>query len=112
MRLFKTGSTRDSEDNKLDYEGFFSPIVIQACAEYMHKHRTQADGQLRASDNWQKGMPKDVYMKSLSRHYMDLWLHHRGYGEKATHNLKDALAAIMFNAGGYFYELLCEEFAK
>lgn len=109
MRQFETGSTRDSDENKLDYEGFFSPLVIKQCAEYMHKHRKQADGRLRASDNWQKGIPKDVYMKSLWRHFMDLWLHHRGHLPEATHDIKDALSAIMFNASGYLYELLKRE---
>lgn len=104
MRVFKTGATRDSEDNKLDYEGFLSPIVLERYAEYLHKHRKQADGKMRSADNWQEGIPKDVYMKSLWRHFMDLWKEHRGY--KGRDGIEDALCAVMFNTMGYLFEHL------
>ena len=107
MRQFETGATRDSEEGKLDYEGFLNPLVLQRYAEYMHGHRIQADGGMRDSDNWQKGIPKTAYMKSLWRHFMDLWLHHRGYPIKAL--TQDALCAIIFNAMGYLLCLLREE---
>ena len=58
MRNFDTGATRDVDTNKLDFEGFLSPVVLERYAEYMHKNRVQADGNLRDSDNWQKGIPK------------------------------------------------------
>ena len=57
MREFDTGATRDAETNKLDFEGFFSPLALEEYAKYMHMHRRQADGNVRDSDNWQKGMP-------------------------------------------------------
>lgn len=101
MRTFDSGAVRHTDNGKLDFEGFLSPIVIQRYAEYLHVHRIQADGQLRASDNWQKGIPKDVYMKSLWRHFENLWLLHRGYD--CTESLEDALCAIMFNAMGYLH---------
>lgn len=106
-RKFKSGATRDTEKDKLDYEGFLSPIVLKAYAEYMNKHRVQSDGKLRDSDNWQKGIPKDVYMKSGFRHFMDWWLEHRGY--KSRDGIKDALCGIIFNSAGYLFELLKEE---
>lgn len=106
LRQFKTGATRDNEDGKLDYEGFFSPIVIRKFAEYMHKHRVQADNNLRSSDNWQKGIPKDAYMKSMFRHFMDVWLEHRGY--ESREGLEEALGALMFNVMGYWYETIKE----
>ena len=53
MHHFGTGATRDSDANKLDFEGFLSPPALEAYAEYMHRHRFQADGVVRASDNWQ-----------------------------------------------------------
>ena len=109
MRKFKTGATRDEEKDKLDYEGFLSPIVLERYAQYMHKHRYQADGKLRDSDNWQKGIPKDVYMKSLWRHFMDLWTEHRG--GKSRDGIEDALCGILFNVMGYLYEHL-KEFNK
>jgi hypothetical protein len=106
-RKFKTGATRDIETNKYDYEGFLSPIVLKAYSEYMNKHRVQSDGKLRESDNWQKGFGEehyDVCMKSLWRHFMDLWLFHRGYEGRET--IDDALAGILFNTMAYWFKIL------
>ncbi len=110
MRNFKSGATRDDNKNKPDYEGFLSPLVIEAYGNYMHKHRKQADGKLRDSDNWQKGMPKNAYIKSAWRHFMDIWKEHRGY--KSREGLEDALMALLFNIMGYAYEILKEEKGK
>ena len=111
IRQFKTGATRDTDLNKPDYEGFLSPLVIQRYGEYMSKHRVQSDGGLRDSDNWQKGIPKDAYMKSLFRHFMDLWSEHRGF--EGRDGSEEALCAIMFNAMGYLHETLKErEYGK
>ena len=107
MRKFKTGATRDEDDGKLDYEGFLNPLSVERFAEYMHKHRHQADGQLRASDNWQKGIPKEAYVKSMFRHFMDVWKEHRGYASKE--GIEDALCAIIFNANGLLFEILKEK---
>jgi hypothetical protein len=109
MRKFDTGATRDDEDEKLDPEGFISPLVLQSFAEYMHKHRMQADGKLRASDNWQKGISQDVYMKSLWRHFLDLWHLIRGYerfDQKDGHtiNLLESCNAMLFNIMGLMFE--------
>ena len=68
MRNFETGATRDSADGKLDYEGFFSPLVMKRLAQYMHKHQEQADGTIRTSDNWQKGIPTVYLVSSAVRH--------------------------------------------
>ncbi|RLG10713.1 hypothetical protein DRN73_07140 [Candidatus Pacearchaeota archaeon] len=107
MRTFKSGATRDDDESKNDYEGFLSPIVIKRYADYMTKHRVQADGKLRKSDNWQKGIPKDAYIKSGYRHFMDWWLEHRGY--KSREGLEDALCALLFNVQGYLFEVLKEK---
>lgn len=104
MRTFETGATRNVDTNKLDYEGFLSPLALERYAQYLHKHRFQADGKVRDSDNWQKGIPFTVYMKSLWRHFMDVWKLHRGY--TANESLEDALCAIIFNAQGYLHETL------
>src|SRR6266849_2960288 len=104
MRKFETGATRDVDTNKLDYEGFLSPRVLERYAEYLHKHRRQADGKLRDSDNWQKGIPKDVYMKSAFRHFMDVWKNHRGLD--ANEQIEEALCATLFNIMGYLHEEL------
>jgi hypothetical protein len=106
IRRFRTGATRDTDLGKLDYEAFLSPIVLQRFAVYMHKHRTQKDGTVRDGDNWQKGIPKDAFMKSAWRHFMDWWLEHRGYASRE--GLQDALCAVIFNASGYLFEILKE----
>jgi hypothetical protein len=103
MRQFETGATRDSDQGKLDYEGFLSPLVLERFAQYMNVNRIQADGQLRESDNWQKGIPKDAYMKSMCRHFMDAWKAHRGVGQVP---IDEALCAVLFNAMGYLLEEL------
>lgn len=106
-REFDTGATRDSDTDKLDYEGFLSPIVLESFAQYMHKNRTMRDGTVRDSDNWQLGIPQDAYIKSLFRHFMDLWLMHRKYETDA--DIKETLNAILFNTQGYLHELLKNE---
>lgn len=107
MRTFETGATRDSDDNKLDYEGFLSPIVLHRYAQYMHSHRKQADGQYRASDNWQKGIPVEEYMKSKWRHFMNTWLHIKLRTDLSTcEDIEESLCAEIFNTMGMLYEIL------
>jgi len=131
MRNFKTGATRDGEVGKFDPEGFESPLVDHAYHKYMHKHRVQADGKLRTSDNWQKGIDRDTYLKCMNRHFNDLRALHRGlavlkrkldHGEETlvcvagdisvdindwrVVTLIEALCALLFNVKGYLFELL------
>ncbi len=113
-RLFETGATRDTDTTKLDYEGFLSPRVLKRYAEYMHECRLRniPPGQeLRSSDNWQKGIPTDAYMKSMLRHVMDVWIGHRdGFTNRKW--FEDALCAILFNVQGYLFELDKEKHGK
>jgi hypothetical protein len=104
VRRFDTGATRDLDESKLDYEGFLSPLVLQRFAEYMHENRKLRDGTLRESDNWQKGIPREAYMKSGFRHFFDWWLEHRGHA--TDEGLEKALCALLFNAMGYLHEHL------
>ena len=107
MREFASGATRDGDDTKPDYEGFLSPEVLKRFGVYMTEHRVQADGKLRASDNWQRGIPRDVYLKSQLRHTIDQWhLHRDGVPLGERKHLEDACCAILFNVAGYLYELL------
>lgn len=106
MRKFETGATRDTDEGKLDYEGFFSPLVLERRAEFMHKHRIQTDGTLRASDNWQKGIPPDEYIKSAFRHFVEWWILHRDGSALELEAREDAICALMFNCEGYLHELL------
>lgn len=106
IRTFSTGATRDQDATKPDYEGFLSPAVMQRFAAYMSRNRIQSDGNTRASDNWQKGIPPDAYMKSLMRHVFDAWALHRGLRGEATQDIDDALCGVLFNAMGYMFESL------
>lgn len=104
VREFKTGATRDTAQNKPDYEGFLSPLVIEAFGVYMHYNRLQSNGNVRDSDNWQLGIPQPVFMKSAFRHFVDWWKFHRGLPIKE--NLVWAICGILFNAMGYLHEAI------
>lgn len=114
IRKFTTGATRNIDTGKLDYEGFTSPEVDYRFAVYMHGHRKQKDGTLRTADNWQRGIPEDVYMKSLVRHVKDLRRLFRG-GKPIDPDTgkvcdkQDLLCATIFNANGLLFEDLKED---
>lgn len=120
IRLFATGATRDIDTDKLDFEGFLSPIVIESFAKYMNEHRHQSDGYIRESDNWQKGITKDAYMKSMWRHFHKVWKLHRGFkvdpervgGKLKEVNMEAALNGVLFNAMGYLFETLKQKEGK
>lgn len=112
IRAFDTGATRSADSTRYDPEGFLSPIVIERFSEYMNKHRIQPDGSVRDSDNWQKGIPKETYMKGMWRHMLHLWTRHRGYKTQdtlASINMEEDLCAILFNAQGMLFELIKDQ---
>lgn len=111
MREFESGATRNDDSNKIDYDGFLSPLAVRRFGEYMHKHRVQADGELRDSDNWQKGIPQDKYRKSLFRHFIDFWSMHRGWIDSTDEgeDMEALLCAILFNAQGLLHEIIKEK---
>lgn len=104
---FTTGAYRDIDVDKLDIEAAVSPIVIERYVQYLHKHALMPDGTKRPNDNWQKGIPINNYMKSLVRHFIDVWKIHRGF--KCNTNLEDSLCAVLFNTMGYLFEILREK---
>lgn len=110
IRTFATGANRNAAEGKYDFEGFLSPLVVTRFGQYMNKHRYLADGTLRDSDNWQKGLPRDVYIKSAWRHFVDWWATHRDVGEfnEFENEDEDTLCALMFNTMGYLHEILKE----
>ena len=110
IRQFKSGATRDTDDGKLDWEGFISPIAMRRFAEYMHRHRVQADGSLRDSDNWQAGFPRRQTMKSLVRHAWDLWYEWRRGKDEVV--MVDLLCAVIFNAQSLLLEITLERDVK
>jgi hypothetical protein len=112
-REFKTGANRNSDEAKIDFEGFLSPLVLQKYWEYMNKHRKLADWTVRDSDNWQKKFGEEHYevcMKSLWRHFQDLWMEHRGY--KSREWISDALMGILFNAQAYAFKLYDDDYKR
>lgn len=104
MREFETGATRNLSDDKLDFNGFLSPLALEEFAKYMHKNRIQADGKMRDSDNWQKGIPTDAYMSSMWRHFFDTWKSHRGL--ETPEDQISNLCGLLFNVQGMLHELL------
>lgn len=118
MREFDTGATRDNDDTKPDYEGFFSPLVFRRFGKYMQKHQVQADGETRDSDNWQKGIPAKEYMRSWWRHFMDTWfmwrrcdkpvpgvLTLRDRTREELEEISDLLCASLFNNMGMLHRI-------
>lgn len=108
-RVFESGATRNNDSGRDDPEGYLSPLSIDRFNQYMTKHRKLADGTIRDSDNWQKGIPLATYMKGLWRHNHHAWTRHRGWPVRdplAAENLEEDLCAIIFNAQGYLHEIL------
>lgn len=96
MRTFDSGATRDDDADKVDFAGFLSPVALEAYAQYMHRHRQQADGTLRASNNWRRGMPMDTFVKSGWRHFFAWWkAHDEGRLDE------EAVCGLLFNLFGY-----------
>jgi hypothetical protein len=118
MKGFATGATRSADDGKNDYEGFLSFPVIEEFGDYMTRHRVQPDGNLRESDNWQKGIPIVSYIKSLVRHALELWGLHRGHVSKRLQKeypfrskdmdflKRETACACLFNIQGFLHETL------
>jgi hypothetical protein len=117
VRQFKSGATRDTNDNKLNYRGFENPFVTKRFAEFMHRNRVQSDGSLRAADNWQKGIPREAYMESLERHFNEVKQMHEAEAGRSPESwgkpvmtddevFLDALSAIIFNAQGMMLEIM------
>lgn len=104
MRKFMTGATRDTDDGKLDYDGFLSPLAIERFAQYMDKHRHTPNG-LRDSDNWQAGIPLEVYRKSFLRHALDAWKLGRA-GGLIGEGIEESLCAVLFNLQGWLHEAI------
>jgi tRNA isopentenyl-2-thiomethyl-A-37 hydroxylase MiaE len=124
LRTFASGATRDTATNKIDPEGFLDPLVVAAFSEYMDRHRVQTDGTLRDSDNWKKGFTPAAILKSMWRHFLDLWLLHRGYAPRSADHLtlfsakgmeavkQEILCALWFNVQAYLREVILQRDLK
>jgi hypothetical protein len=66
---------------------------------------------VRASDNWQEGIPLPNYVKSLIRHTFEFWRMWRGHevpnpdANGAPFTFEEVLSAIMFNVMGIIFEM-------
>jgi len=114
-RQFSTGATRGTSDGKLDYEGALCPFVLELFVQYMHDNNVMGDGSIRTADNWQKGIPREQYMKSLQRHNHSAWKRLRSEKnitkedlafERAIKAMNKDLFGVMFNSMGLVHENL------
>lgn len=114
IRTFESGATRNVDAGRHDYYGYISYLALSRFAKHMTAHRIQADGSIRDSDNWQKGIPMEAYRSSLARHFHALMVEER-YGadsdEWAQYRKdndipegEDTLAALLFNVQGLMHE--------
>lgn len=101
IRTFDTGATRDTATGKFELAKYLSPAFINGFARYMNKHQVQSNGERRAGDNWQLGMPEETCLESLRRHEHDFWAILRGWtvrDEKGAEvTLEDAAYGLVFN---------------
>jgi len=102
IRKFESGASRDMEDGKLDFDGSLSPLVLKGFAEYMKTNCIQKDGNYRPEENWKKGIPKESYIKSMWRHFHDLWMNYEGY--ESRDGLDHAMYGLLFNVMGFIHE--------
>lgn len=108
-RIFDTGATRDSNNNKLAYDQGLSMQVLQTYMEYLNKHRVMKDGSLRSFDNWKLGIEVPAYRESLMRHTIDTIRKSKGLPLREESDLKSLLCAVIFNASGWLFEELVKE---
>lgn len=106
VRIFDGGATRSPLGDKLCYSRFMDARVVKRYCEYLHKHRVQADGNVREPDNWKNGIPQASYMDSMHRHFMDVWLHNQGHTSEMAEDIETALCALIFNAQGMLFEVM------
>ena len=71
----------------------------------MHEHRPLPDGSRRHPDNWKKGISLDSYIKSLTRHLLDLQRLSQGLPSRNGDDIFAAVGAIQFNINGYAHEI-------
>ncbi|MFA5048582.1 MAG: hypothetical protein WC516_06180 [Patescibacteria group bacterium] len=113
LRKFDSGAIRDQNNDKPNYAGFTSPLVLKAFGEYMLKHQILPDGSKRQADNW-KGLFGEDHMKvcyeSKCRHDLDLAMIMDGYENWSRDVLIEVLCAIKFNVDAMIYKIMKERY--
>jgi hypothetical protein len=121
VREFVTGANRDRVEGKLDFLGFVSSKAERRFAAYMNKNRRLADGSLRLSDNWKRGIPLSVYAESLVRHAQEFRelvndavdatgiesaanIHNAPVDHPALLAIDEAACGLYFNVQGWLHE--------
>lgn len=101
---FKTGAIRDAQDGKPDFVETVSQLANWRFAQYMTgKKKKYGVG------NFKKGIPKQSYLESLSRHVVKMLalLDCEKYGMPVADWMEpneDHAAAIRFNIDGFMHE--------
>lgn len=112
LRKFESGAIRDQNENKPNYAGFFSPLVLKRFGDYMMKHQQLPNGDKRNADNWKGLFGKEhnkVCFESNLRHVFDLWLIHDGFDDLSRDEKEEVLCAIMFNTMAELYKILLDK---
>lgn len=119
VRTFESGAFRDTDGDKLQFSRSLSPIVLIRYTEFISKHNSTKAGK-RREDNWKKGFPREAYMESKFRHFMETWLIQDGLKDYpdldpkciediALEELIESLCAELFNTQGFLHVLLLEQ---
>lgn len=111
LRNFDTGAIRDNDENKINYQGALSPLVLEAYGAYIQKHSLLPDGTRRNNKNWQNLFGtheehRQVCIESAWRHFIDLLMEHDGYNSRD--GLDEAIGGLMFNIQAYWFSVLKE----
>lgn len=113
-RKYNTGAYRGDDSKKLNYIKTLSPLVLTEYVKYIRGFNVEKiKGKVREEDNWKLGIPRQDYLESKSRHFVDVWTIHEGYVEDENNkNLIKCLCADLFNTMGYLHTLLVERLKK
>lgn len=111
---YDTGACRGDRSKKLNFIKTLSPLVLIEYAKYIKSFNVkEINGQVRDEDNWKLGIPRQDYIESKARHFIDTWMLHEGYIEDDDNELLiKCLCAELFNTQGYLHTLLVERLEK
>ncbi len=111
---FDTGACRSDSSKKLNFIKALSPLVLTEYVDYIRSFNVKnIDGKVREEDNWKLGIPRQQYIESKARHFIDTWKIHEGYiPDENDEKIIRCLCAEMFNTHGYLHTLLIKRLGK